>query len=425
VKVGGSVVGGGGEKSGSLFAETAGGEIKSVAITGDVRGGSGSGSALIHAGQKLGVVTLGGSLIGSGERSAIINAGSATNVASTMKSVFIGGDVRGGAGAASGNLGSAFGVAGSQASLDIGSVTVKGSVFGSAGQSAAITASNVQTLTVGGSFFGGSGESSASVVAIRTITTATIGGSVTGDGAASGRINTQMLGTLTVGRDVRGGAGDFSGQVLVGIGGANAITVGGSVESGTGLGAGSVIVNAPLVSLTIKGGVLGTAADPVFIVARGRDSQSNPLALGTLSIGGSAEFLEVLGGFSNSAQLRNADANLGTITVGGAWRAGSITAGVEKGADGQFGTFDDALGTLGDDPVNRSKIAAIIIKGRALGTAAGGDAFGFVAQEIGSLKIGASSLPMQPGARNDDLDADDPLYVLSRAGDLRVHEEPA
>lgn len=295
-----------------------------------------------------------------------------------------------------------------------------------ADRSAAITANNIKSLTIGGNLIG-SGDQSGSVVASGLVSTMKVGGSVVGGAESSaGRISAQALGALTIGRDLRGGAGNFSGEIFINLGGAKAIAIGGSVESGTGTDAGKIGVNAPLGALTIKGSVFGTAADPALILARGTDEQIKPLALGKLTIGGSAEYLKVLGGYLSNTQPLNSDANLGTITVGGTWRAGDIVAGVKPGLDGEFGTNDDEPGTFGNDVNFHSKIAAIVIKGRALGTVGGTDDFGFTAQEIGALKVGAVKFQLLAGRGNDNENAPAPvLFQIGSTGDFRVRELPS
>ena len=51
----------------------------------------------------------------------------------------------------------------------------------------------------------------------------------------------------------------------------------------------------------------------------------------------------------------------------------------------KFATEDDTIPATGTPAMAR--IAAITIKGQVLGTATGGDFFGFVAQSIGPVKI--------------------------------------
>ena len=64
----------------------------------------------------------------------------------------------------------------------------------------------------------------------------------------------------------------------------------------------------------------------------------------------------------------------------------------------------------------------ITIKGRALGTPGGTDAFGFVAEHLAALKIGAVKLPLAKGEKNDNLNSIDPLFVASSTGDFRAKE---
>jgi hypothetical protein len=79
------------------------------------------------------------------------------------------------------------------------------------------------------------------------------------------------------------------------------------------------------------------------------------------------------------------------VTIGGDWVGSSIAAGVDIGADNQWGTADDARisgASTTDNPNIVSKITSVTIKGLVYGTptASGADHFGFVAQQIGSFK---------------------------------------
>ncbi len=395
VAIKGSLVGGGGEESGAVIGADL---IKSVKIAGELRGGGGDESGYIHSVLTLGPVAVGGSVIGgAGTSSALIYAGSAISVPHLMKSITVGGDLRGGDGVGSASIGTVFGAQGNFADLDIGKVSIKGSLVGGAANSASITANDIGSISVGGSLVG-TAAGTANIVASGVLKTAKIGGSIVGGATGSGGyLSAQELGAFSLRGDLRGGGGDLSGGIAVDLAGAKRIAIGGSVESGTGNGSGSINIDGPLGSLAIGGSVRGTADDPVRILARGTDSQTTPLAIGKLSIRGSATFLQVLGGYgAGGTQVRNADANLGAIIVGGDWVASSIAAGVDDGADNKFGTADDAIGTLGNDPENVSRIASITIKGQLRGTPAGvsaTDGFGFVAQEIGKLKIGAVTYP--------------------------------
>jgi hypothetical protein len=75
------------------------------------------------------------------------------------------------------------------------------------------------------------------------------------------------------------------------------------------------------------------------------------------------------------------------------WIASNMAAGCFAGVDGTYGTADDArinAGSLAIIP----KIASITIKGAVTGTASGTDGFGFVAREIGAMKIGGLKIAL-------------------------------
>jgi hypothetical protein len=109
----------------------------------------------------------------------------------------------------------------------------------------------------------------------------------------------------------------------------------------------------------------------------------------------------------------NGHAQIGAITVNGNWTASSIVAGVKTSANSNhpllFGNADDSILPAGASSVF-SRIASIVIKGEVHGTAAGGDHFGFVAKQIGSVKIGtvkydlaknATAAPIEIGDTSD------------------------
>ena len=105
----------------------------------------------------------------------------------------------------------------------------------------------------------------------------------------------------------------------------------------------------------------------------------------------------------------------------------------------QFGESDDVkpsgTGVKDDADLNGagaiSKIASVVIKGRALGTAASGDAlvFGIEAQQLGTIKIGSTTVPFNAIA-GDDLFANRRTLALTRGTsgpdffDFRAFEVP-
>jgi hypothetical protein len=103
----------------------------------------------------------------------------------------------------------------------------------------------------------------------------------------------------------------------------------------------------------------------------------------------------------------DADAQIGSVFVGGDWIASSIVAGAVAGTDGYFGDSDDS-GMVGvalfkDNPIAFSKIGSVTIGGQVLGTIGGTDHYGFVAETIGSVHIGGTRVPTAPGMHTDDV----------------------
>jgi hypothetical protein len=56
------------------------------------------------------------------------------------------------------------------------------------------------------------------------------------------------------------------------------------------------------------------------------------------------------------------------------------------------------------------------------GTSASGDHFGFVAQEIGSISVKGTELPLTAGKSNDSVGFVDPKLQLGSNGDVSVRE---
>ncbi len=180
------------------------------------------------------------------------------------------------------------------------------------------------------------------------------------------------IGSLTVGGDIR--SGDFSVLVDAGVGALGLLSVGGSV---VGSAAQPVRIN-----------VFGQLAEP----AGGLD-----LALATMKVGGSVESLLLVAGNAGSG---NADAAIGSISVGGDWIGSSVIAGAFAGTDGKFGTADDVKNSGARDNADLfSTISSFTVKGQALGTATSTtDMFGMVAERIGKAKVGGRTFAFTKGA---------------------------
>jgi hypothetical protein len=330
-----------------------------VTVRGSVAGGAGASTGAIIGAQGMASATIGGSVIGGGGD----NSGVVATSNGLLGLVRIGGDVRGGVGRASGRVSSDLNAAG---------------------------------VSVGGSLLGGGGDFSGAIIAI------------------------DKLGPVQINGDMRGGAGANSGSIdgekLV-----TSVAVGGSLRSGAGLESGAIgSPQGSIGNISVGGGVVGTAARPVVIFAKGQIAPVGlvDLAIGTVNIRGSVEFARILGGFASSTDKQNADAQIGTVTVGGDWIASSIAAGIDPGTGNNFGDVNDvkiAGSGVKDVAAVFSKIQNVIIAGQALGTVGGTDSFGIVAENVGAVKIGGTPLLLALGNGNDDI-------LVGVTNDFRVNE---
>jgi hypothetical protein len=223
---------------------------------------------------------------------------------------------------------------------------------------------------------------------------------------------------VKIGHDMVGGSAAFAGA----IGSAErvtSVTIGGSLYAGSTPG-GSAEIGAgdDIGSISIGGSVVGTASSPVLIGARGQASPTatQDLALGSIKVKGSLAYASIGAGYDASTFTPvNGSAQIGSVSIGGDWIASNLAAGAAAGPDGLAGTPDDIH--IAGGGTASAKIASIVIKGRALGTLAAGDHFGIVAQQVGSLKIGAVTVPLAAGPSNDLAG-----FAIGPTGDFVVRE---
>ncbi len=277
--------------------------------------------------------------------------------------------------------------------VDLGNVTIAGDV------------ARVTVGSVGGD---------AKVPAMKSLAVQSIGllGDSTLTGAGLGFIGVETQGALpklTVKNDLRGSI-DIGDEGSLGT-----VTIGGSmvganrIEAAGSIGLVKIVgdirgVNGE-VSIVARGGVLGALTvdgsivgrdrlNPVNITAFGQPTaptKGTDVAIKTVTIKGSVENANFLAGGAGSL---NADASIGSITVGGDWIASSATAGVNGGLDSVFGNADDAKysGGVRDNANIASSIGSFTVKGQAFGTKSDtGDMFGVVAEQIGKAKVGTST----------------------------------
>ncbi len=349
---------------------------------GNIEGGSGFESGTISSDLATGTVLIKGSVIGG--------TGSFTGKAALKTlNLTVNGSVVGGVGNNSGTI-SAGPVNGATGTL----VKVLGSIRGGSGtDSGLLSVGNLTTLTVNGSLIGGTGDRSGRIAAI-TVNSLTINGNIQG-GSATGSADLTDSGSVTAN----------SIQTLL-IGGS--VIAGTDNTTGTFERNGSLRVTTDIGSATIKGSLRGNSTHNVTIAAYGalNPTATTDVAIGSLTVNRRVEYTQILAGYTlASSPTRNADAQIGTITVDGDWYASSVSTGVSAGLDGRYGTSDDVKysgADVKDVATVSSKIGNLTIKGRAFGTTALGDNFGVVAENFGIININGNNIPLTAGNNNDD-----------------------
>jgi hypothetical protein len=122
----------------------------------------------------------------------------------------------------------------------------------------------------------------------------------------------------------------------------------------------------------------------------------------------------ILAGYNRDLEPRNPDAHIGQVTVKGSWSASSVVAGVADPGDDGFGQ-NDALIAGDQTPDVLARIASVIIKGMATGSAVTSDHSAITAQKIGELSINGDKIPLTKGPNDLNLD---PLNQNFRAVEL-------
>lgn len=439
VSVGGSVIGGIASYSGVIFVGNenfAGNQATpGVGLPGDIGTNNGINEPFATAGN-MGTVTVKGSVIGGGLVSTFPNGNSGgasgwIKADGGMGAVKISGDVIGSIGAYSGAIQArGVGIAASKATIP--SVSVGGSVRGGQGfDSGAIFAGSpdvlqqvppaatfIGSIKITGSLYAGFGNISGTLYADGGINSVNIGGSIVGDtsGALDGVqqgggaiVSGAGLGTVTIKGGVYGEFGPTGGGIYAYGGGIKSISIGrdltGSTAS-TGIYAAGAIS-----SLSVGGSIIGAApgGGVVFVLS--------DTAINKLTVKGRVENADILAGsgFYNAiiGGTGNADAQIGTVSVGQDWVASNLAAGTDSSNANNF------FGFLGDQTVAgnnvdiglASRIASITIKGNVVGTPDSGiDGFGFFAQQIGSLKIRGVVQAVPPIGAAGSVTLGDPVY---------------
>lgn len=437
VTIGRDVVGGSRLGAGTIVSES--GNVGNVIINGSLTGGVALQTGQVYSLFTMGNVVIGRNVVGAeGRDSGQIYAGQ------NMGSVTIRGSVRGGTNERTGRI---------EAVGDMGVVNVTGGIIGGAGkESGRIDAKSIAGVTVGGSVRGGTGERSGGIQGrgLGTIPTLRITGDVVGGaGVGSGTVGGTQLGVVTIGGSLIGGTSSYSGQVYTTVriaypaGSISNLTISGNIQGGSAAGSKSLVssgvvdssgtidvmtVGGSLIagmdsttglferngaiqagdsigSLRIRGNIAGNETNAALISARGQaiPPAASDLAIGVLAVTGFVEHAVIYAGIDRFGNT-NADAQIGTVTVGGDWVASNLIAGGAAGSDGLFGTQDDVKlsGPLTRDVAGvYSRINALTIGGQVIGTEFTGDNFGIVAESVVNLSIGGNIIPMLAGRHND------------------------
>lgn len=397
--IGGSVIGNMGHSTGTVISF---GDIGPVFIGQDVVGGfsalSGGFSGYISASKRIASLTVRGSVLGGD-----VSAGG------PMGPVRIGGDLAGGIGS----------------NENMASVSIRGSVGSNRYSGGLASSGNMGAVSVGRDLFGWIIARNLAPLAEGKLASLTVGGSVLGGSVSADG----PMGPVRIGGDLRGGsiAGTQGNQDKSGyIEGARiaSVFVGGSVVSGTNTSTAGVLTRnasiraaSDLGPVVVKGSLVGNPTCPVIISALGQSlitsRPTQDLAIRSLTVGGRVEFAQVLAGFNTNLTPENGNASVGAVSVGGDWIASSIAAGVRDTNGDGFGNDDDTLINNAGDAIV-AQIASVTIGGVVAGTAADRDHFGFVAEQIGSFRVGGVAVGLT--------DNPEVIELSPTTGDVTVRE---
>ena len=293
----------------------------------------------------------------------------------------------------------------------LGSLKVNGMLTGTKAETGYVTVSgNVTSISVRGDVLGGLAEETGYIEVGGSVGSIRIGGSMKGISALGaespaevddcGSIQIQgNLDRLFIGGDLVGTTilaplhkSDSTGSVIV-QGNLGKAVIGGSILAGAELqpglqASGTIQVGKNLGSLLVKGDVRGNINNLAIISALGADGTPDTLAIGKVTVGGDVKDATIRAGDSASEILNSSesrDESIGVVQIGGDFMRSSVLAG-------QSGMINA--------PELTARIARIVIGG----SATGGDmnmSYGFLAEEIGSLRLAGKNIALKAGKLND------------------------
>ena len=410
-----SILGGGGDGSGAIVAH---GAITSLTVKTDLVGGVGRQSGTVLSGidallgGDLGTVVIarkmtGGLGVGSG---SVVSGGGIRSISVGTLPLVIGTPLltvlNGGEGNGSGSI-SALGA--------ITSLRINGHANGGLGsESGSVVTSdrihgfneyagNVVTAAIAGRLTGGDGPRSGSLLIDGSLTSLVVAGLAGGTGATSGSVR---VGEGAVAPGDAGSiriVGDFSRHAMPGLDSASIVTAGklGTLTVTGAMNGATVRVGLNSTGITVTGNVSNS-----LITAYGQAVQgaAADLALARLTFGGSVSGSSFLAGYDLSGAAANPDAQIGTVTVVHDWTASNLVAGAAVGTDPGFGNAGDAVASGVDNSAIVSRIASIVIGGVVAGSGVAGEHFGFVAELVRSMKVGATIFALDALANGQTFD---------------------
>jgi hypothetical protein len=271
------------------------GRIGPIHIGGSLVGGADDYSGSIQTTGNVGAIVIGGNVTGGdGQFSGVIEAKGVNFVSGSISSVTIGGNLVGGVGDNSAAV---------LATKNIGKVSVKSIAGGAGSPTAAIEAlGRLSSVTVLGNVTGGTGDNSGEFGGIERLGPVHITGSlIGGSGADSGEFGGFAIGPVTIDGSVVGGTGDRSASIAaLGIdrflnqafGRLTSVKIAGDVTGGSGGFSASILAGPAIGKITVGGnwtgasisagwdpgpdGFLGTADD--YVVAA--NSKISAIAIG-------------------------------------------------------------------------------------------------------------------------------------------------
>ena len=340
----GSITGTAGNYTGYLEGvSSTGTTIGSLTVLNSITGGSGNGSGDVTAEYGISHIYVGGDIHGG--------AGQASGqISGPLGAVDIAGSLIGNSGLGSGSLFSQLAISGQNPfPVGIGKVTIGGNVQGGeagvaaagstaaqAGESGVISALSAPSITIGGSLIGGNAgtDSNASnetantsgAILVNSVQNLTIlGGIQGGTGPSSGIVTTQSssgsshYGNVFISGDIKGGTGAVSGAVYLQGGGSGTsianLRLSGNVIGGAADNSGEIFTNGALTKALITGNITGNSTTTTAAVYNTGYLQAG--SIGALDIKGTIVPGSDTGGIVNSGAIR-ATTNITSLTVEGA-----------------------------------------------------------------------------------------------------------